>query len=58
MEGSKKKKQVYKSMKEFEEKFFPKSFRKKSTEFPSDARALGIRSARESLSTVRRQLSK
>jgi len=58
MERSKKKKQVYKSMREFEKKFFPKSFRKKSTEFPSDARALGISSARESLSTVRRRLLK
>ena len=58
MERSKKKKQVYKSMREFEEKFFPKSFRKQSTEVPTDARALGISLAKESLDTILRQLSK
>jgi len=57
MERSKKKKQVYKSMREFEEKFFPKSFRKQSTEVPADARALGISLAKESLDTILRQLS-
>ena len=43
---------------EFEEKFFPKSFRKQSITVPTDARALGISLARESLDTIRRQLSK
>ena len=57
MERSKKKKQVYKSMREFEEKFFPKSFRKQPTEVPADARALGISLAKESLDTILRQLS-
>lgn len=54
----KKKKQVYKSMREFNEEFFPKSFRKQSTEVPTDAHALGISLARESLDTIRRRLSK
>jgi len=58
MEKSKKKEQVYKSMKEFEEKFFPKSFRKQSSEVLVDARVLGISLAKESLDTIGRQLSK
>lgn len=58
MKGSKKKEQVYKSMKEFEKKFFPKSFRKQSLEQLTDARILGITLARESLNTIRNQLSK
>lgn len=58
MERSKQKEQVYKLMREFEKKFFPKSFRKQSTEVPADARALGISSARESLDIVRHRLSK
>ncbi len=58
MERSKKKKQVYKSMREFEEKFFPNSFRERLSELPTDARALGISLARESLNAIRRRLSK
>jgi len=58
MERNKKKKQACKSIREFRERFFPKSFRKKSKEVPTDARALGISSARESLDTIRRQLVK
>jgi hypothetical protein len=58
MQRSKQKEQVCKSMREFGEKFFPKSFRKQSIEVPTDARALGISSARESLDMVRRRLSK
>jgi len=58
MTKSKKKEQVYKSMREFEEKFFPKSFREQSTELPTDARSLGISLARESLDTIRQRLSK
>jgi len=58
MVNGKKKKQVYKSMEEFEEEFFPKSFRKQSSEVPVDARAIGISLARESLDTIRRRLSK
>jgi len=58
MERNKKKKQVCKSIREFKERFFPKSFRKKSKEVPTDARALGISLARESLDTIRRQLVK
>ncbi len=58
MERSKKKKQVYKSMREFEEKFFPESFRKQSAEVSTDARTLGITLAKESLDIIRRRLSK
>ena len=58
MGRSKKGKEVSKSMKDFYEKFFPESFRKQSAEVPSDARALGISLARESLDMIRRRLSK
>ena len=58
MERSKKRKQVCESMREFEEKYFPKSFREQSTKVPTDARALGISLARESLDMIRHQLSK
>jgi|GEM_PF-1842428 len=58
MVKSKKKEQVFKTMKEFEEKYFPKSIREQLTEVPVDARALGVSLARESLDTIRRQLSK
>jgi len=58
MERSKKKEQAYKLMREFEEKFFPKSFRERSLEVPTDARTLGINLARESLDTIRSKLSK
>ena len=58
MKRRKKKVQVYKSMREFEEKYFPESFRKQSAEVPTDARALGISLAKESLDTIRHRLSK
>ena len=54
----KKKKQVYKSMREFKEEFFPESSKKQSAEVPTDARTLGISLARESLDMIRRSLSK
>lgn len=47
------KEQVYKSIVEFEKKFFPKSFKKKS-----EARALGTNLAKESLNAIRLRLSK
>jgi len=50
--------QVYKSMREFEEKFFPESFIKQSVEAPTDARTIGINLAKESLDIIRSQLSK
>ena len=58
MDKSKKKKQVYKSMREFEKKFFPESFKKQSTEVSTDAHTLGITLAKESLDMIRRRLSK
>ena len=56
MGRSNKKEHVYTSMKEFEEKFFPKSFKKRSLEALTDARTLGINLARESLEKIRNQL--
>ena len=55
---NKKKEQVYKSMREFEEKFFPKSFIKQSVEVSTDARTIGINLAKESLSMIKSRLSK
>ena len=54
--GSKKVK-VYKSMREFEKKYFPESLKKKIAEKPIDARTLGINLARESLATIQRELA-
>lgn len=43
-------------MMEFEKKYFPKSSKKRMTEKPTDARALGISLAKESLDRIKRQL--
>ena len=58
MARSKKKERIYKSMKEFEEKIFPKSFKKQSLDDTIDARTIGINLAKESLDTIRSQLKK
>ncbi len=58
MNESKKEKQVIHSMKEFEKKYFPKSFEKKTAEEPTDAHALGISMAKESLDKIRARLAK
>jgi len=56
MKKKKKKKQVYKSIREFEKKFLPKTFEKRRGEKPTDAQALGIILAEESLEKIREQL--
>ncbi|MFQ5788151.1 MAG: hypothetical protein ACE5H1_09245 [Thermodesulfobacteriota bacterium] len=43
---------------EFEKRYFPRSFKKKMTEEPEDAHALGITWAQESLNKIRKQLRK
>lgn len=58
MKSSKKKEKAYKSMREFEVKFFPESFRKKSVEMPTDAHTLGINLAKESLDMIKSRLLK
>ncbi len=45
-------------MKEFERKFFPKSFKEKMAETPTDAQALGVSLAKESLEKIRERLAK
>ena len=55
---NKDKQKVIKSMHEFEQRYFPTSFKKKMAEQPSDAHALGVNLAKESLEKVRRHLSK
>ncbi|MEA2074127.1 MAG: hypothetical protein U9O85_00050 [Euryarchaeota archaeon] len=57
MNRSKKKKQIFRTMMEFERKYFPKSFEKRMAEKPTDAHALGISLAKESLDTIMRQLA-
>jgi len=58
MARGKEKEQVYKSMKDFEEKFFPKSFKRQLLEDTTDPRTVGINLAKESLDKIRSQLSK
>ncbi len=57
MNRSKREKQAFRSMMEFEKKYFPKSFEKRMAEKPTDARALGISLAKESLDKIGRQLA-
>jgi hypothetical protein len=58
MEKNRKKEQTYRSMIEFEKKFFPKSFKKRMEEKPTDAHALGTILANESLEKIRKQIAK
>ena len=48
---------VYKSMQEFEKKFFPNSFKKRSLE-SMDSHDLAVSLAEESLEKIRSQLAK
>jgi len=57
MNRSREKEQVFRSMMEFEREFLPESF-EKMTEKPTDAHALGIYLAKESLDKIRVQLAK
>ena len=56
MDQKKAKGQTYRSMVEFEKRFFPKSFEKRMAERPKDANALGISLAKESLDKIKVQL--
>jgi hypothetical protein len=53
----KKQGQVYRSMEEFEKKFFPNSFKKRALE-SMDPHALAVSLAEESLEKIRSQLTK
>ncbi|MFH1625326.1 MAG: hypothetical protein ABID54_09265, partial [Pseudomonadota bacterium] len=55
---SRKGKQVFRSIIEFEKKYLPKSLEKRTAEKLTDARALGISLAKESLDQIRKQLSR
>jgi hypothetical protein len=57
MNRSRRGKRAFRSMTDFEKKYFPKSFKKRMAEKPTDARALGISLAKESLDSIRRQLA-
>jgi len=56
MNRSKEEKRVFRSITEVEKKFLPKSFEKRMKEKPTDARALGIKLAKESLEKIKEQL--
>lgn len=58
MKRGKDDKQAFHSMMEFEKKYFPKSFRKRIAEKPTDAHALGISLSTETLNKIRKQMSK
>ncbi len=57
MNRSKEKKQVFRSMMEFEKNYFPKSFEKRMLERPTDAQTLGISLAKESLDKIKERLA-
>lgn len=57
MKKNKDKKKAYRSMIEFEKKFFPKSFEKRLKEASTDSHTIGINLAKESLDKIREQLS-
>ncbi len=57
MNKDKTKKQIYRTMREFEKEFFPKSFEKRMAEKPTDAKALGASLAKESLEKIRERLA-
>ena len=58
MRTGRKKKQIFRSMMEFEREFLPKSFEKSTAEKPTDAHALGISLAKESIEKIRAHLAK
>lgn len=58
MKKNKIKKEVIRSMIEFEKTFFPKAFEKKESENILDAHELGIKWAKESLEKVKSLLEK
>jgi hypothetical protein len=53
MNKSKHKKQIFHSLMEFEKKYLPKSFEKRMAEKPTNAQAIGIRLAKQSLDKIR-----
>jgi len=57
MNKNKKRNQTYRSMREFEREFFPKSLEKRMAEKPKDAQALGVTLAKESLERIRERLA-
>ena len=57
MNKNMKERKIYRSMAEFEKEFFPESFEKRMAEKPTDAGALGVSLAKESLEKIMRQLA-
>jgi len=58
MNKNRERKEVIRSMVEFERVYYPKAFKERMAEKPTDARALGISLAKESLNKIRRELNR
>jgi len=58
MNKKREREEVIHSMVEFEKMYFPKAFKERMAEKPTDAHALGISLAKESLNKIRRALNK
>ena len=58
MNKKREREEVIHSMAEFEKMYFPKAFKERMAEKPTDAHALGISLAKESLNKIRRALNK
>ena len=58
MSKSKKKKQIFHSMVEFETKYFPNYFTKEMSKKLTDARSIGVGLAKESIDKLRASISK
>lgn len=57
MKDNKTKTQEFKSLKKFEEKYFPKSAKKQSREQCRDSNSFGVCLAKESIELIRHHLS-
>lgn len=52
-----KKSRIFRSMEDFKKEYFPEAFEKEKEEKPTDAHAIGISYAKESLERIKKQLS-
>lgn len=58
MDKRKNRKKIFHSMMEFEKYYLPRSFEKNMSQKPTDAQALGICLAEESLNKIKERLGK
>ena len=57
MDETKKKRGTYRSIHEFEQDFFPKSFTEKQIRRPKDTHSMGVSLAQESFRSVRQEVT-